>query len=72
MEKLPLYQPEQLIYMDESGIDSNESYPYGWCEPGQRFHAQRPGYGKERLSIIAGLCGKQFLAPMVNQGYGQA
>ncbi|PSO79452.1 MAG: hypothetical protein BRC44_08525, partial [Cyanobacteria bacterium QS_4_48_99] len=34
-KKLPLYQPEQLIYMDESGIDSNESFPFDWCEPGQ-------------------------------------
>ena len=72
MEKLPLYQPEQLIYMDESGIDSNESFPYGWCEPGQRFHAQRPGFRRERLSIMAAICQEQFLAPMLDQGYGQA
>ena len=53
--------------MDESGIDSKEISPYGCCEPGQRFHAQPPGYGKKRLSIIGGVCGKQFLAPMVDQ-----
>ena len=72
MAKLPLYQPKQLIYMDESEIDSNESFPYGWCEPGQRFYAQRPGFSKERLSIMAAICQEQFLAPMVDQGYGQA
>ena len=71
-ERLPLYQPEQLIYMDKSGIDSKEISPYGYCEPGQRFHAQPPGYGKKRLSIIRGVCGKQFLAPMVDQRDCQA
>ncbi|PSO61363.1 MAG: IS630 family transposase, partial [Cyanobacteria bacterium QH_10_48_56] len=33
--------------MDKSGIDSKEISPYGCCEPGQRFHAQPPGYGKK-------------------------
>ena len=49
IEKLPLYPPEQLIYMDESGIDSNESSPYSWCKKGQRFQAQRPGKGEKDL-----------------------
>lgn len=55
--------------MDESGIDSNESYPYGWCEKGQRFHSVRPGKRRERLSIIGALSGQTFFAPMVYQGY---
>jgi len=29
--KLATYNREQLIYVDESGIDSHETYPYGWC-----------------------------------------
>ena len=71
-KKLPLYPPEQLIYMDESGIDSNESFPYGWCEKGQRFHAERPGFRRKRLSILGAICQEQFLAPMLDQGDGQA
>ncbi|PSO80976.1 MAG: hypothetical protein BRC41_13705 [Cyanobacteria bacterium QH_9_48_43] len=55
--------------MDESGIDSNESSPYGWCEKGQRFQAQRLGKGRETLSLMGALCQEKFLAPMVYQGY---
>ncbi|PSO75362.1 MAG: IS630 family transposase, partial [Cyanobacteria bacterium QH_8_48_120] len=55
--------------MDESGIDSKESSPYGWCKKGQRFQAQRPGFGRERLSLMGALCQEKFLAPMVVQGY---
>lgn len=55
--------------MDESGIDNNESYPYGWCEKGKRFHSLRPGKRGERLSIIGALSEGQFFAPMVYQGY---
>lgn len=55
--------------MDESGIDNNESFPYGWCEKGKRLHSLRPGKRGERLSIIGALSEHQFFAPMVYQGY---
>lgn len=55
--------------MDESGINSNETYDYGWCEQGQRYLASRPGRYRERLSIISALLGKKLIAPMVYQGY---
>lgn len=55
--------------MDESGIDSNESYPYGWCEKGKRFHSLRPGKRGDRLSIVGALCEDKFFAPMVYRGY---
>ncbi|MFB2977978.1 transposase [Microseira sp. BLCC-F43] len=58
-----------MIYIDESPIDSNESYAYGWCEKGERFHASRPGNRRARLSIIGALCEGKFFAPMVYQGY---
>ena len=47
--------------MDESGIDSNEISPYGWCEPGQRFQAPPLGFGRERLSIMAAVAEGQLL-----------
>lgn len=55
--------------MDESGIDSNESYPYGWSEKGQRYYDIKPGKRRERLSIMAGLSSGKLIAPMVYQGY---
>lgn len=64
-----MYRPEQVIYMDESGINSNESYPYGWSKKGERYYDSRPGKNRERLSIIGALCQTQFFAPLVYQGY---
>lgn len=55
--------------MDESGIDSNETYPYGWSKKGQRFHSSRPGKRRDRLSIVGALWKEKLLAPMVYQGY---
>lgn len=55
--------------MDESGINSNENYPYGWSKKGERFYSSKPGKNRERLSIIGALCESQFMAPMVYKGY---
>lgn len=55
--------------MDESGIDSHETYPYGWSKKGERFHSSRPGKRRDRLSIIGALWPEKLLAPMVYQGY---
>jgi transposase len=68
-EKLKEYRPEQIIYIDESGIDSNETYPYGWCPQGERFVGNRPGKRQKRLSLIGALCQNLFFAPFVYQGY---
>ncbi len=68
-EKLALYRPSQRIYIDESGIDRNESYPYGWSQLGERFVGSRPGKRQKRLSMIGALCQGKFLAPLVYQGY---
>ena len=58
--------------MDESGINSNESYAYGWSKKGERYYDSRPGKNRERLSIIGALCQGKFLAPLVYQGYCSA
>lgn len=55
--------------MDESGINNNESYPYGWSKKGERLYSMRPGKRQDRLSIIGALCEHKFMAPMVYQGY---
>ncbi|PNW62787.1 UNVERIFIED_CONTAM: hypothetical protein BEN50_04335 [Euhalothece sp. KZN 001] len=57
------------MYIDESGIDNNETNPYGWSKKGERCQGSRPGKRGERLSIIGALCHQKFLAPMVYQGY---
>ncbi|BET39342.1 hypothetical protein [Spiroplasma ixodetis] len=33
---------EDLVYIDESGIDDNEFYKYGWSEKGKRLFDNKP------------------------------
>ncbi len=58
--------------MDESGINSNESYPYGWSKKGERYYDSKPGKNRERLSIIGAGSQTRFFAPLVYQGYCSA
>lgn len=55
--------------MDESGADDTEDSPYGWCDRAERFYAEKPGHRTCRISMIAGWCDRQVLAPMTFQGY---
>jgi hypothetical protein len=32
--------PQQIVYVDEAGIDNRDDYPYGYSKVGQRFHAK--------------------------------
>ncbi|BET39254.1 hypothetical protein [Spiroplasma ixodetis] len=43
---------EDLVYIDESGIDDNEFYKYGWSEKGKRLFDNKPAYKIKRMSII--------------------
>jgi len=34
---------EDLVYIDQSGMDNRDIYEYGWGLKGQRIYGQRPG-----------------------------
>ena len=51
-EKIAQYKPSQVIDLDESGINSNESYPYGWSKKGERYYDSKPGKNRERLKEV--------------------
>lgn len=59
---------EQLIFIDESGIEDNACIQYGWSERGNRCYGERFYQHKLRISMIAGLCNKQILAPAMFEG----
>ncbi len=40
------------MYIDESGIDNTEDYPYGYCQKGQRFYALKSGKKTQRISML--------------------
>lgn len=61
-------RPEQISYVDESGIDNRDEYPYGYCPKGERFHSLKSGKRTERVSFIAALREKDLFAPMTFEG----
>lgn len=66
---MPAYTAEQLVYIDEAGVDHTEDYDYGWCAQSERFEALKLGHRTERISMIAGWCQRQVIAPMTFKGY---
>ncbi|WP_155079923.1 transposase [Piscirickettsia salmonis] len=55
--------------MDEAGMDDTERYAYGYSAKGKRCYAEKPGSKSIRINFMGGLRGKQFIAPMVVEGY---
>ncbi|QNR81292.1 transposase [Piscirickettsia salmonis] len=58
--------------MDEAGMDDTERYAYGHSAKGKRCYAEKPGKKSIRINFIGGLRGKQFMAPMMVEGYCNA
>jgi transposase len=66
---LQAYLAEQLVYVDEAGVDDTEDYAYGWCAQAERFEALKLGHRTQRISMIAAWCHRQVVAPMTFTGY---
>lgn len=58
-----------MIYIDEAGLDDNESYGYGWSKKGKRCFARKFGNRKGRINFIAGLTSGKLIAPFIFEGY---
>lgn len=65
---MKLKRADQVIYLDEAGIDNRDDYAYGYCEIGHRFYALKSGKRTERVSWIAALKQKVLFARMTFQG----
>ena len=63
-----MYKPEQVVYLDEAGMDNREDYSYGWNERGSRFYALKSGRRQGRVNMIAAVCNGQLLAPFTVEG----
>lgn len=57
-----------LVFLDESGIEDNACLEYGWSLKGLRCYGIRAYQHKRRVSMIAGLCQKEIIAPMIFEG----
>ena len=47
IEEIKDIDPANIVYIDEAGIDDNETYDYAWGPKGQRVYAMKSA---ERLS----------------------
>lgn len=72
LEALAKIPEEKRVWSDETGMDGDESYPYGWAPKGKRCEAMKPGKSAERVNVVAGLKGGRLLAPFVFTGYCDA
>lgn len=61
-------EPEQLVYIDESGIDMSITNDRGWGKKGKPLRAKKSGKYYQRTNIIAGLNLNKPIAPMVFNG----
>lgn len=68
MEQLATLKPEDIVYADESGMDSRDDYGYGWNEEGKRFYALKSGCRQGRVNMIAAYCNHQLMAPFTVEG----
>lgn len=65
------YGQDHILYIDESGINSNETAEYGWSQRGQQCHALRLGGHGTRLSMIGAVRSNApftFIQPLVFKG----
>lgn len=65
------YGEDHILYIDESGINTNETAEYGWSPKGQRCHAFKSGGHGTRLSMISAVRSNapfKFTQPLVFHG----
>lgn len=56
------------MYIDETGIDDNETYDYAWGPKGPRIYGKKKAERKKRMSIISALNKNSLQASFVFQG----
>ena len=57
------------MYVDESGMNDNDFYPYAYSAVGTWHYEAHPGHYTQRISMIAGLCNQDFIAPFMFKGH---
>ena len=51
-QEIGLYVAQDIVYIDESGMDSREDYSYGCNAKGSRFYALKSGRRQGRVNMI--------------------
>jgi hypothetical protein len=67
-QEIGLYVAKDIVYIDESGMDSREDYSYGWNAKGSLFYALKSGRRQGRVNMIAAYYQGELLAPFTVEG----
>ena len=59
---------EDLVFLDESGIEYNIGKDRGWAKIGEKLTAKKSGKHYERTNLLAGYVNKKPIAPLVFHG----
>ncbi len=68
MAEVSKIEADKLVYLDESGIDKFLDRDYARARRGKQVFSEAKGKKYHRVSMIAALCGKTILAPLVFNG----
>ncbi len=70
MNKLKIINPEDIIYLDECGIDERMKREYGYALKGKRLFGEKSGNRfNKRITIISALkMRRKFLSPIYFKG----
>jgi len=60
---------ENLVYIDESGIEMAICKDRGWGKRGKKLFGKKSGKYYQRINIIAGYVNHRSIAPMVFNGF---
>ena len=69
MEVIKNIKKEDLVYLDESGIEDNDCRPNGWSAIADRCYDERKFCHSLRISMIAALNNGRIIAPAIFDGY---
>lgn len=62
MTYILLFGSENMVFVDECGVDEEYQREYGWASVGVRVHDVKRGKKGKRTSIVGGLWGKRHVA----------
>jgi transposase len=62
---LSLFPPEDIVYVDESGVTEYYSRDYGLALRGEKVYGEVSGKRYKRLNIVSAQCGNVKIAPFV-------
>jgi transposase len=60
--------PDEIVYVDETGIDTYLNREYGWSERGEPIKGFISGRRFKRVGIVAAQKGKTILSPLQYDG----